>query len=108
MRSAGRVLPAFERFAKFFNDEYLPACLDGVGAWRLPDGEARYAYAARQFTTTKLTPQEIHDIGLREVARIRGEMEKAKERAGFLPPSLGRLLDPRTVCLLVLFRFNRN
>ena len=77
------VLPAFERFEKFFTLEYLPACLDGIGAWRLPEGEALYAFVARTFTTTKLTPQEIHEIGLREVARIRAEMEKVKERAGF-------------------------
>lgn len=77
------VLPAFERFNRFFNAEYLPSCQDGVGTWRLPDGEARYAWAARLFTTTKLTPAEIHQIGLSEVARIRGEMEKVKDRAGF-------------------------
>jgi uncharacterized protein (DUF885 family) len=77
------VLPAYERFEKFFTAEYLPACLDGIGAWRWPDGDAIYAFAARSFTTTTLTPREIHDIGLREVARIRGEMEKVKERAGF-------------------------
>lgn len=77
------VLPAFARFDAFFNQEYLPACLTGIGAWRLPDGKARYAYAARVFTTTKLTPEEIHNIGLSEVARIRGEMEKVKAQAGF-------------------------
>ena len=77
------VLPAFERFSRFFNAEYLQSCQDGVGTWRLPDGEARYAWAARLFTTTKLTPAEIHQIGLSEVARIRGEMEKVKDRAGF-------------------------
>lgn len=77
------VLPAYEKFAKFFSDEYLPACLDGVGAWRLPDGQARYAHVARLFTTTSLTPEQIHNIGLSEVSRIRGEMEKAKAKAGF-------------------------
>ncbi len=77
------VLPAFARFDTFFNQEYLPACLPGIGAWRLPDGQARYAYAARVFTTTKLTPEAIHNIGLSEVARIRGEMEKVKAQAGF-------------------------
>ncbi len=77
------VLPAYDKFAKFFNDEYLPACLDGVGAWRLPDGQARYAHLARLFTTTSLTPEQIHNIGLSEVSRIRGEMEKAKAKAGF-------------------------
>jgi uncharacterized protein (DUF885 family) len=77
------VLPAFERFEKFFTGEYFPACLDGVGAWRLPEGEALYAFVARTFTTTALTPKEIHEIGLREVARLRGEMEKVKERVAF-------------------------
>jgi uncharacterized protein (DUF885 family) len=77
------VLPAFARFDTFFNQEYLPACLPGIGAWRLPDGQARYAHAARLFTTTRLSPQEIHNIGLSEVARIRGEMEKVKTQASF-------------------------
>ncbi len=80
---AESVLPAYARFKKFFADEYLPACLDGIGAWRLPDGDARYAFLARSFTTTNLTPKGIHEIGLAEVARIRGEMEKVKEQAGF-------------------------
>ncbi len=96
------VLPAFERFQKFFNGEYLPACLDGVGAWRLPDGEERYAYTARQFTTTRLTPKEIHDIGLSEVARIRADMEKVKESTGFKGtlPEFFKFLrtDPKFFC----------
>lgn len=77
------VLPAYARFKKFFAEEYLPACQDGIGAWRLPDGDARYAFFARAFTTTERTPKEIHEIGLAEVARIRGEMEKVKAQAGF-------------------------
>ncbi len=78
-----RVVPAFMKFRAYFVDTYLPACPDGVGAWRLPQGEALYAYAARTFTTTRLTPDEIHAIGLREVARIRGDMETVKKRTGF-------------------------
>jgi len=77
------VLPAFTRFKTFFTGEYLPACLDGVGAWRWPEGEAIYTFLARSFTTTTLSPQQIHEIGLSEVARIRGEMEKVKARAKF-------------------------
>src|SRR6185436_7499842 len=77
------VLPAFARFRKFFTDEYLPTCYDGVGAWRLPNGTNMYAFFARRFTTTSLTPREIHETGLREVARIRAEMEKVKNSAGF-------------------------
>jgi uncharacterized protein (DUF885 family) len=80
---ADSVLPAFQRFQKFFTAEYLPACLDGVGAWQWPEGEATYAFLARRFTTTTLAPKEIHEIGLHEVARIRGEMEKVKTQAGF-------------------------
>lgn len=53
------------------------------GAWRLPDGEAYYAEALRFFTTTDLTADEIHDIGLAEVARIHGEMEAIKAQVGF-------------------------
>lgn len=96
------VLPAFQRFREFFTGEYLPACLDGIGASRWPDGDAMYAFLAREYTTTQLTPQEIHDIGQREVARIRGEMEKVKARAGFagtLPEFFTFLrTDPRFYC----------
>jgi uncharacterized protein (DUF885 family) len=99
---SGSVLPAFGRFQKFFSGEYLPACLDGVGAWRWPEGEATYAFLARNFTTTALTPKEIHEIGLREVERIRGEMEKVKAQAGFtgrLPKFFTFLrTDPRFFC----------
>ncbi len=77
------VVPAYRRFGEFFTKEYLPACYDGVGAWRRPDGAEFYAFVAGEFTTTELTPQEIHDIGQSEVKRIRAEMERVKELAGF-------------------------
>jgi uncharacterized protein (DUF885 family) len=77
------IVPAFRRFSEFFEKEYLPACFDGIGAWRLARGQEFYAFKAREFTTTNLTPQEIHDIGLKEVARIRAEMEAIKDRVGF-------------------------
>lgn len=80
---AQHVVPAYRKFAAFFEDEYLPACLDGVGAWRLPDGERKYAFLCRKHTTTGLTPREIHEIGKAEVKRIDGEMKRVKERAGF-------------------------
>ncbi|MBX7248612.1 MAG: DUF885 domain-containing protein [Caulobacteraceae bacterium] len=53
------------------------------GVWRLPDGQAYYAATVKFFTTTNLTPDQIHQIGLSEVARIRGEMETIKTRVGF-------------------------
>jgi uncharacterized protein (DUF885 family) len=77
------VVPAFQRFKDFFVGEYLPACFDQVGAWQMPDGEKMYAFEARKFTTTKLTPKEIHDLGQREVARIRAEMLAIKDKVGF-------------------------
>jgi len=96
------VLPAYQRFGSFFNSEYLPVCLDNVGAWQWPDGDAMYAFLARQFTTTSLTPKEIHEIGLSEVARIHGEMEKVKAACGFegdLPAFFHYLrTDPRFYC----------
>ncbi|HEY2410766.1 MAG TPA: DUF885 domain-containing protein [Pirellulaceae bacterium] len=70
------VVPAYREFAIFFDKEYYPACFDEVGAWQLPRGQELYAFRARQFTTTNKTPDEIHAIGLAEVKRIRGEMEK--------------------------------
>lgn len=78
-----QVVPAYRGFLKFFEDEYLPSCWQGVGAWQLPEGQEYYAHCARNFTTTTLTPQEIHEIGIREVARIRAEMEQIRERVGF-------------------------
>jgi uncharacterized protein (DUF885 family) len=77
------VVPAFVKFKAFFEQEYLPACYDKVGAWQHPDGEAAYAHLARVSTTTNLTPQQIHEIGLKEVARIRAEMEQIKDKVGF-------------------------
>ena len=78
-----QVIPAYREFAKFFDDEYLPACFDEVGAWQLPRGQEFYALKARQFTTTSLTPNEIHDIGQKEVARIRKEMEAIVKQVEF-------------------------
>ncbi|MCP1727458.1 uncharacterized protein (DUF885 family) [Natronospira proteinivora] len=68
------VLPAYQRFHAFFTEEYIPGARETLGARHFPDGEAYYAWRARDFTTTELTPEEIHEIGLDEVARIREEM----------------------------------
>ena len=80
---ASSVVPAFQKLRAFWTTTYLPACKDEVGAWQLPEGKALYAYLVRVHTTTKLSPDEVHAIGLREVARIRGEMEAVKAKAGF-------------------------
>ena len=77
------ILPSFRKFRQFFVDEYLPACFDQVGAWQLPHGDEYYAYEVRRYTTTNQTPEQVHQTGLREVARIRNEMQKVMEQTGF-------------------------
>lgn len=81
-----QVLPAYRKFKDFFNTEYLPACFDSIGAWQWPNGAAAYTFLARRYTTTDLTPAQIHVIGLNEVRRIRAEMEKIKTQTGFTGP----------------------
>jgi uncharacterized protein (DUF885 family) len=80
---ASDIVPAFRRFKQFFVDEYLPASFDQVGAWQMPNGGEMYAFFTRRYTTTSMTPEEIHKTGLSEVQRIRAEMEASKEKAGF-------------------------
>ncbi|QSQ27527.1 DUF885 domain-containing protein [Pyxidicoccus parkwayensis] len=77
------VLPALKRYHRFLVEEYAPKSPEQVGIWQLPEGEALYAFLARRFTTTSLTPDEIHALGLSEVKRIRAEMEAVKAKAGF-------------------------
>lgn len=77
------IVPAYRRFAAFFNDEYLAAARATTAATDLPDGKAYYDFLAESFTTTRLGTDEIHAIGLREVARIRAEMEKIRQEVGF-------------------------
>jgi uncharacterized protein (DUF885 family) len=77
------VLPAIARLDEFFREHYLPAARESVGIWDQPEGREYYAARARHFTTTELTPGEIHAIGLAEVRRIRGEMESIREQVGF-------------------------
>lgn len=78
-----RVQPAFTKLLEFMDREYLPASYDGVGWWRTSSGLAGYRYFARYYTTTEMAPQDIHALGLKEVARIRGEMEGIRKQVGF-------------------------
>ena len=77
------VLPAYRRFESFLVGQYLPASRDSIGIHDTPDGRAWYENRARYFTTTSLTPDEIHEIGLEEVGRIRREMEAVIRQVGF-------------------------
>ena len=80
---AADVIPAYRRLKDFFVGEYLPACFEQVGAWQLPNGDAMYAFFARKYTTTRLSPPQIHEIGLREVKRIRDEMQAVMDQVVF-------------------------
>ena len=80
---AEQLMPAYKRLRTFVADEYLPATRDSVSLSALPDGEAWYAFNAKTQTTTDLTPAEIHEIGLKEVARIHGEIREVMKQVGF-------------------------
>lgn len=75
------VYPAWKKAIALL-ESLLPTANDDAGLWRFPGGDKAYAYDLRRFTTTKLAAQEIHQIGLREVARIEAEMEKVLARLG--------------------------
>ena len=70
-----KVIPAYVKLHRFFKDEYLPACRTSIGIKEINNGKEYYEFLARKFTTTNLSPKEIHEIGLSEVERIRDEMD---------------------------------
>ncbi len=75
--------PAFQRLEEFVREKYIPGARQTIAATDLPDGQAWYAWRIKNYTSTDLTAQQIHDIGLAEVKRIRAEMERVKAQAGF-------------------------
>jgi uncharacterized protein (DUF885 family) len=75
--------PAHARLRDFIRDQYLPHARDSVGLGQMPGGAALYRYLVESNTTTDMTPEAIHQLGLREVDRIHGEMEKVKAAVGF-------------------------
>ncbi|BDD07869.1 hypothetical protein FUAX_03010 [Fulvitalea axinellae] len=74
--------PAYEKLAAFVTEQKSRANTDD-GVWKFPEGEKFYQYALEKITTTKLTAEEIHNIGLKEVERIHGEMTAIKDKVGF-------------------------
>ena len=80
---ADSVRPAFQKLHDYFASTYWPACRETIAATALPNGAAAYAFHVRWQTTTSLTPQQIHEIGLSEVKRIRAEMDKVIATTGF-------------------------
>ena len=77
------LVPAYTQLLTMIREEYLPKARTTLAATAMPDGERYYKAMIEKYTTLDLTAQQIHDIGLAEVARIRAEMEATKERAGF-------------------------
>jgi uncharacterized protein (DUF885 family) len=78
-----QVTPAYRKFTKFVTEDYVPHGRTDPGIWALPDGEARYAFAVKQTTTTSLTPEQIHEIGLQEVTRDQAAMLKVAQKLGY-------------------------
>ncbi len=87
-----KVIPAFGRLHDFLVKEYLPGARETIAMHDLPDGKAWYEYNTRVSTTTQLTPQQIHELGLSEVKRIRDEMASVIAAAGF-KGSFGEFLE---------------
>ena len=79
----GVVVPAFTKLHQFLTSRYLPACRESTDAASLPNGARLYAYNVKWHTTTNKSPQEIHEIGLGEVKRIRDEMDKVMAGTGY-------------------------
>ena len=80
---AEQIVPAYRKLQTYFNDDYLPKTRTGIAVADLPNGKAYYDFLAGYYTTTGLSADAIHDIGVKEVARIRTEMEKIKAEVGF-------------------------
>ncbi|TPG67671.1 DUF885 domain-containing protein [Hymenobacter nivis] len=79
----GELVPAYKKLGDFLEKEYLPKARATTGHEALPNGKAQYEFLVRNWTTTSRTPAEIHDIGLREVARIKSEMNAVRTRLVF-------------------------
>ena len=78
-----QLMPAYRELRKYVNDDYLPHTRDSVGLAALPNGKALYAYDVKLSTTTDMTPEQLHAIGLSEVARIHAEMQTVMDEVGF-------------------------
>jgi len=86
------VYPSYQKLIDYFQG-VLPKTTTDDGVWKLPDGDAFYAYVLQQNTTTTLKADELHDLGLREVARIEGEMRVLLDANGFAGQPIGASMD---------------
>lgn len=80
---SGKIIPAYQSLYDFMAGDYLKAGRSTTGIAETPNGEAYYKHQIKKYTTTEMTADEIHQLGLSEVARISSEMEKVKEKIGF-------------------------
>jgi uncharacterized protein (DUF885 family) len=80
---ANQIVPSYQHFAAFVRDEYAPHGRTDPGVWSLPDGEARYRFAIRRITTTNMTPEEIHALGLKQIDEVEAEMLALAHTLGF-------------------------
>ena len=92
---SAKVNPAYQGFADLYERDLKDKCRQSVGVSAMPQGKEFYAYQVRSQTTTSLTPEEIHQLGLREVARIRAEMVEVAKKAGF-PSREAMIADMRS------------
>jgi uncharacterized protein (DUF885 family) len=80
---AASVLPAFAELARFFAEEYIPAARDELGMAGLPQGRAYYEHRVRMYTTLDITPEEVHENGVEQVALMRQAMDRIRAEVGF-------------------------
>lgn len=80
---AESIVPGYREFLAFLTKEYLPAARDDISASTLPRGREFYRHRVRRFTTLDISPEEVHEIGMREVKRIRAEMDEVRKKAKF-------------------------
>lgn len=78
-----QITPVYQQYLDFFTTQYVPGARDNIAAIALPDGAAYYQNRLEHYTTLKMMPQQVHQIGLQEVARIRAEMQQVIEQTGF-------------------------
>lgn len=95
----GQIVPAYQRFATFVGNEYAPHGRSEPGVWSLPDGAERYRFAIRRMTTTDQTPDQIHELGLRQIDEIEAEMLIVAHQLGFkdLASLNGHIKDDRSL-----------
>ena len=92
----GGVLPAYRSFGRFYQTDYAPYCRETIGISETPGGRDYYDYLVKSYTTTGMDAEAVHALGLREVARIRAEMDEVAARAGFPGDRAGFIEHLRT------------